>query len=62
MQLVTSTDTNPNEQLSAQLSLLGLYAAPTIGDGNCLFRALADQVYGSAALHAQVRSLPCFLP
>lgn len=57
-QLVTSSDSNPNEQLSTQLSLLGLYAAPTIGDGNCLFRALADQVYGSAVMHGEVRARP----
>jgi hypothetical protein len=38
---------------------LGLYAAPTIGDGNCLFRALSDQVYGSPSRHAEVRKEVC---
>ncbi|KAF5329656.1 hypothetical protein D9619_009192 [Psilocybe cf. subviscida] len=56
--LVTSDD-NSNQQLSTQLSMLGLYAAPTIGDGNCLFRALSDQVHGSASLHAEVRKQVC---
>ncbi|KAF8953455.1 hypothetical protein BDZ97DRAFT_1872256 [Flammula alnicola] len=45
--------------LPTQLSLLGLYAAPMIGDGNCLFRALADQVHGIAVLHAEVRKQIC---
>ncbi|KAB5589529.1 hypothetical protein CTheo_7036 [Ceratobasidium theobromae] len=34
-------------QLTAQLRSMGLYAAPTLGDGNCLFRALSDQVRGA---------------
>ncbi|KAJ7801696.1 hypothetical protein B0H14DRAFT_2615042 [Mycena olivaceomarginata] len=37
--------------LTEQLRSLGLYAAPTIGDGNCLFRALSDQLYGSPSRH-----------
>ncbi|KAF4611912.1 hypothetical protein D9613_004015 [Agrocybe pediades] len=45
--------------LPDQLRLLGLYAANTLGDGNCLFRALADQVYGSPVRHAEVRRDVC---
>ena len=31
--------------------------APTIGDGNCLFRSLARILYGSEDFHTQVRLL-----
>lgn len=37
------------------LGSLGLYAAPTKGDGNCLFRALSDQVYGDDSHHFSIR-------
>ncbi|KAM0754120.1 cysteine proteinase [Meredithblackwellia eburnea MCA 4105] len=45
--------------LNAQLKLMGLYAAHTIGDGNCLFRALSDQLYGSPNSHLQLRHQVC---
>jgi hypothetical protein len=45
--------------LNARLKSLGLYAANTIGDGNCLFRALSDQLYGSPSKHAELRSDIC---
>ncbi|KAJ7278929.1 hypothetical protein C8J57DRAFT_150486 [Mycena rebaudengoi] len=45
--------------LTEQLRSLGLYAAPTLGDGNCLFRALSDQLYGSPSRHAQLRKEVC---
>ncbi|TCD64864.1 hypothetical protein EIP91_003568 [Steccherinum ochraceum] len=38
---------------------LGLYAAPTLGDGNCLFRALSDQLYGTDHYHASLRQAIC---
>lgn len=37
------------------LNSLSLYASHTTGDGNCLFRALSDQLYGSEDKHAEVR-------
>ncbi|KAJ3799575.1 hypothetical protein GGU11DRAFT_858414, partial [Lentinula aff. detonsa] len=46
-------------QLNNQLRSLGLYAAPTIGDGNCLFRALSDQYYGSPSRYGEVRREIC---
>ncbi|KAI0061312.1 cysteine proteinase [Artomyces pyxidatus] len=46
-------------QLTSQLRQLGLYAADTIGDGNCLFRALSDQLYGTDSHHLQIRSDIC---
>ncbi|TFK60648.1 cysteine proteinase, partial [Pluteus cervinus] len=45
--------------LTEQLESLGLYAAPTLGDGNCLFRALSDQLYGSPSKHHQLRQDIC---
>ncbi|SMY27520.1 unnamed protein product [Zymoseptoria tritici ST99CH_1A5] len=38
------------------LSALGLYAADIRGDGNCLFNALSDQLYGHQNEHANIRS------
>ncbi|KZP27920.1 cysteine proteinase [Athelia psychrophila] len=48
-----------NQLLAEQLRSLGLYAAPTLGDGNCLFRALADQLYGTPSHHHQLRADIC---
>ncbi|SPO32348.1 uncharacterized protein UTRI_02905 [Ustilago trichophora] len=45
--------------LNAQLKRMGLYAANTTGDGNCLFRALSDQLYGHPGRHAQLRQETC---
>ncbi|KAG8800151.1 hypothetical protein FRC16_003504 [Serendipita sp. 398] len=45
--------------LNARLRSLGLYAAPTLGDGNCLFRALSDQLYGSHSKHLELRREIC---
>lgn len=47
------------QQLTEQLRSLGLYAAHTLGDGNCLFRALSDQLYGSPSYHLQLRKDIC---
>ncbi|PSK38075.1 hypothetical protein B9Z65_1266 [Elsinoe australis] len=38
------------------LSALGLYASDIRGDGNCLFNALADQIYGSQDRHHEIRA------
>ncbi|KAK5702575.1 hypothetical protein LTR97_003520 [Elasticomyces elasticus] len=38
------------------LSALGLYASAILGDGNCLFNALSDQLYGHQNEHAAIRS------
>ncbi|KAG2125763.1 hypothetical protein DEU56DRAFT_824268 [Suillus clintonianus] len=54
------TDPEQNTQLlTEQLRLQGLYAAQTVGDGNCLFRALCDQFYGSPSQHLQLRKDIC---
>ncbi|KIY44909.1 cysteine proteinase [Fistulina hepatica ATCC 64428] len=57
-QLVSDPAEN-NQLLTELLRNMGLYAAPTLGDGNCLFRALSDQVYGSPSMHAKVRQDVC---
>lgn len=38
------------------LNSLTLYASNTTGDGNCLFRALSDQIYGNEGKHAEIRN------
>ncbi|KAG6853609.1 hypothetical protein C0991_002833 [Blastosporella zonata] len=45
--------------LTSQLRSLGLYAADTLGDGNCLFRALSDQLHGTPSYHLDLRSQIC---
>ncbi|GAA5907675.1 hypothetical protein JCM6882_008945 [Rhodosporidiobolus microsporus] len=45
--------------LNAQLREAGLYAANILGDGNCLFRALSDQLYGSPSMHLALRHEIC---
>ncbi|KAL9082527.1 MAG: hypothetical protein Q9159_006353 [Coniocarpon cinnabarinum] len=35
---------------------LGLYASNITGDGNCLFNALSDQLFGNQAQHSSIRS------
>ncbi|KAG6901457.1 hypothetical protein C0995_011612 [Termitomyces sp. Mi166 len=45
--------------LTSQLRALGLYAADTLGDGNCLFRALSDQLYGTPSRHTELRQRIC---
>ncbi|KAI9683554.1 MAG: hypothetical protein M1829_004857 [Trizodia sp. TS-e1964] len=34
----------------------GLYAASILGDGNCLFNALSDQIYGNEKGHKEIRA------
>ncbi|BGP19883.1 hypothetical protein JCM10213_008643 [Rhodosporidiobolus nylandii] len=45
--------------LTAQLRQANLYAANILGDGNCLFRALSDQLYGSPSMHLAIRQEVC---
>jgi hypothetical protein len=58
LQLLSDPAEN-TQALNQQLAALGLYAVQTLGDGNCLFRALSDQYYGSDSKHAQVRQDIC---
>ena len=57
-QLLTDPTEN-TQQLTQQLRALGLYAADTLGDGNCLFRALSDQLYGTPSYHSRLRQDIC---
>ena len=54
-----SDPTENTQQLTQQLRALGLYAADTLGDGNCLFRALSDQLYGTPSHHLRLRQEIC---
>ena len=54
-----SNPTESTQQLTQQLHALGLYAADTLGDGNCLFRALSDQLYGTPSYHLRLRQEIC---
>ncbi|KAG0303166.1 hypothetical protein BGZ98_006949 [Dissophora globulifera] len=46
-------------ELKHQLAGLNLQLKDTMGDGNCLFRACADQFFGSERDHAALRSEVC---
>ena len=56
---ILSDPTTSNLLLTSQLRSLGLYAAPTLGDGNCLFRALSDQLYCTPSHHLRLRADIC---
>jgi OTU domain-containing protein 3 len=43
--------------LNEQLCLLGLKIHPVTADGNCFYRALADQVQGKEEAHGKYRHL-----
>lgn len=47
------------KRLKDQLTQMGLYAVNTLGDGNCLFRALSDQLYGNPGRHLEIRHQVC---
>ncbi|KAI9089327.1 hypothetical protein K1719_029606 [Acacia pycnantha] len=44
-------------QLRSQLDMLGLRIIEVTADGNCFFRALADQLEGNEELHQKYRSM-----
>jgi len=43
------------QRLALLLETYGLKERPVEGDGNCQFRALSDQLYGSEAYHLDIR-------
>ena len=45
----------PACRLETRLDMYGLVERTVRGDGNCQFRALADQLYRSEDMHADVR-------
>ena len=48
-----------HSDLAAQLSKLSLTIRPIAGDGNCLFRALSDQLENTPNNHAHYRAAVC---
>mmetsp|Transcript_23366 Transcript_23366/g.59917 ORF Transcript_23366/g.59917 Transcript_23366/m.59917 type:complete len:391 (-) Transcript_23366:303-1475(-) len=44
------------DNLDEQLAAVGLGVKETVGDGNCLFRAIADQIYGEDETHMELRA------
>ena len=44
-----------NSNLKTQLALLGLAVKDILGDGNCCFRSLSDQVFGRENEHFLIR-------
>ena len=43
--------------LGKQLHSIGLTLRDVVGDGNCLFRALSDQLYGDESHHVELRAM-----
>ncbi|KAI9342801.1 hypothetical protein DFJ73DRAFT_528098 [Zopfochytrium polystomum] len=52
-------DDEANRILTHQLAQLGLRQKDIVGDGNCLFRSLADQMCGDQARHFRYRTAVC---
>lgn len=58
-------DTNDDDdfygmrELKHQLAGLNLQLKDTMGDGNCLFRACADQFFGTEGNHSDLRAEVC---
>lgn len=59
--LTTDLETIAYEDISvkAEITRLNLDLRDVQGDGNCLFRALADQLWGVQKRHVEVRKLVC---
>lgn len=51
--------TDDSTEIATQLRRLGLVLKDVTGDGNCLFRALSDQVHGHANQHPSIRMDIC---
>jgi OTU domain-containing protein 3 len=45
--------------VKAEVARLNLCIRDVEGDGNCLFRALSDQLYGDQTRHSEIRKLMC---
>jgi len=47
------------KEIKAQLAVMGLKLHVIEGDGNCLFRAMSDQLYGHDRFHGAIRKAIC---
>ncbi|KIR37126.1 hypothetical protein I352_00438 [Cryptococcus deuterogattii MMRL2647] len=45
--------------VKSEISRLGLTLRDVQGDGNCLFRCLSDQLYGTEKRHTEIRKIVC---
>lgn len=52
-------DASATGQFRKQLSTIGLRWKDIVGDGNCLFRSVADCLHGDEGLHADARTKCC---
>jgi hypothetical protein len=58
VELPTEDEVNLDRaRLLSRLETFGLRARTVVGDGNCQFRAVSDQLYGDEAHHGVVRSV-----
>ena len=48
-----------SDDLGLELKKFSLVAVDIVGDGNCLFRSISDQIYGSQGSHAEIRQEIC---
>ena len=58
--LIAAAPTVTERQLiMSRLRVLALQQVPQLGDGNCQFRALSHQLYGTSSHHRAVRAALC---
>lgn len=57
VQMVRGPSIGTAESLLTRLESLGLTSVEMVGDGNCQFRAVADQLFGSQEQHKFTRSV-----
>ncbi|AFR97969.2 hypothetical protein C343_06123 [Cryptococcus neoformans C23] len=59
--IITSLEDIKSEDaaVKSEISRLGLTLRDVQGDGNCLFRCLSDQLYGTEKRHAEIRKVVC---
>lgn len=52
----TKTSSDDYDQFVTHLRSLGVYIREIVGDGNCLFRSVADQLYNDQERHRELRT------
>ena len=59
LQGLRNPEDHPLKRYAARLEALGYSIVSMEGDGNCLFRTISHQVYGTPKYHRQVRQFCC---